>query len=178
MIDKEFLEKTLCQTFCSSVTVNPVPCGYAVSAIFLDSSGDRIGCYVVKDGDGFRIEDDGEYLAHLIGSGIDIDRGFFRQFLNSILKQSDASLDQDNYIIRSQHFHADQLCDGLLRFIASLIRVRDLEIFVQEEMVRFISKDDQPSAIFPLPHVGTTDDKEMPLQELHLAHLASIRQLS
>ncbi len=81
MTTAESLEKTLCATFCEAITVNPVPCGFAVSAGFADPSGDRIGFYVIADGENYHLEDDGEYLAQLIAVGIDIERGQRQQLL-------------------------------------------------------------------------------------------------
>lgn len=132
MINQELLKKALCQTFCSSITVNPVPSGFAISTFFADRSGDPIGCYVVEDGDGYRIEDDGEYLAHLVGSGIPIDQGQRGELLEAILAQGGAMWDQDTYEIRSQGFPAEEIGLRLTDFLSSLIRVRDLELLTRE----------------------------------------------
>ena len=146
MINTEALEKKLCQTFCASISVNPVPRGYAVSTLFLDRSGDRVGCYVVEDGDGFRIEDDGEYLARLIGSGIPIDQGMRGQLLDSILAQSLASWDRDEFIIRGPSLQIDEIGSGLIQFISSLMRVRDLELLTRD-VVRSTFREDAIAAL-------------------------------
>src|SRR4051812_21570873 len=38
MSTAETLAKALCSTFCEAITVNPVPCGFAVSAAFTDKA--------------------------------------------------------------------------------------------------------------------------------------------
>ncbi len=146
MINPDALEKALCQTFCSSITVNPVPSGFAVSTFFADRSGDPIGCYVVEDGDGYRIEDDGEYLARLVGSGIPIDQGQRGQILQAILAQGGASWDQDTYEIHSQSFSAEDIGAHLTNFLSSLIRVRDLELLTRD-VVRSTFREDAIAAL-------------------------------
>jgi hypothetical protein len=146
MINPETLKKALCHTFCSSVTVNPVPCGFAVSTFFVDRSGDPIDCYVVEDGDGYRIEDDGEYLTNLIASGIPIDQGSRGQLLESILAQGDARWDQNTYEIKSSGFPEEEIGFRLTNFLSSLIRVRDLELLTRE-VVKSTFREDAIAAL-------------------------------
>lgn len=146
MISADFLRNTLCTTFCTSIAVNPVPCGFAVSTYFSDRSGDPIGCYVVETGDGFRIEDDGEYLARLIGSGIPIDQGQRGQLLEAILAEGGASWDRDTFEIQSESFSADVLGQRLTNFLSSLLRVRDLELLTRE-VVRSTFREDATEAL-------------------------------
>jgi hypothetical protein len=141
MINSDALKKAICHTFCSSITVNPVPTGFAVSTFFIDRSGDPIGCYVVEDGDDYCIEDDGEYLARLVGSGVPIDQGQRRQLLDAILAQGGATWDQDTYEIRSQIFVAGEIGPRLTNFLSSLIRVRDLELLTRD-IVRSTFRED------------------------------------
>ena len=58
------LQDVLCRAFCEQLSVRAVPAGLAVSGAFRDSSGDPIEFFMVGDGDGLRLEDDGSYLAH------------------------------------------------------------------------------------------------------------------
>ncbi len=146
MIDALQLEKALCSTFCSSITVNPVPCGYAVSTLFKDRSGDRLGFYVVEDEDGYRIEDDGEYLSRLIASGIDVQNGQRNTLLEGILMNGHAHWDVDTFEIKTESFPAPELPKRMVSFISSLIRVRDLELLTRE-VVRSTFKEDAISAI-------------------------------
>ncbi len=157
MISADVLKRTLCETFCSALTVNPVPCGYAVSTIFEDRSSDSIGCLVIEDEGGYRIEDDGEYLAHLIGSGIEIDRGARKQLLEAILAQGQASWDSESLVISSGKFATREIGDRLVRFISSLIRVRDLELLTRE-LVRSTLRQDVTAAL--KDRFGATADFE------------------
>lgn len=146
MIDAEALRSNLCKTFCSSIVVNPVPSGFAISTLFSDRSGDPLGFYVVESGDGFRIEDDGEYLARLVGSGIPIDQGQRAQLLEAILEQGGASWDQDTYEIWSESFDEAQLGFRLTSFLSALIRVRDLELLTRD-VVRSTFREDATAAL-------------------------------
>lgn len=128
MICPESLSERLCRTFCASVSVNPVPCGYAVSTIFMDNSGDPIGFYVVESDDGIRLEDDGDYLAKLIGSGLSIDQGAKAGHLNSILGEGGAFLNQDTLEIQSETFSEEQIDTRVFRFLTALIQIRNFSI--------------------------------------------------
>lgn len=134
MIDAMALEETLCHAYCSSISVRAVPYGYAISTLFVDRSGDPIGCYIVEGADGYRIEDDGEYLARMIGSGLQIDRGQRGKILDDILGEANAFWDRDSYLIRSESIPMSELGARLIEFISSLIRVRDLELLTQERI--------------------------------------------
>ena len=146
MIDTASLEKTLCQAYCSSISVRAVPCGYAVSTLFVDRSGDPIGCYIVEDEDGYRIEDDGEYLARMIGSGLQIDQGQRGKILDDILDEGQVFWDRDTYLIRSHNIKSFELGERLVEFISSLIRVRDLELWTQDR-IRSTFREDVVSAL-------------------------------
>ncbi|HAO57425.1 MAG TPA: hypothetical protein DCR05_04670, partial [Alphaproteobacteria bacterium] len=109
MIKSENIANQLCSTFCEEISVNPVPVGYAISTPFKDQSGDRIGFFLVESGGGYRVEDDGEYIAKLIASGIAIDHGQRADILETILRDAKAYWDKDSYEIKSQGFSEDQV---------------------------------------------------------------------
>lgn len=146
MINKETIVEQLCNTFCSSIYVNPVPCGFAVCTMFMDTYGDPIEFYVVETGDGFRFEDNGEYLSRLIAMGIPINKGQRGEVLDSILEQGGAFWDRDTYEIQSKSFDRSQLGERITGFLSALIRVRDLELLTQDA-VRSTFRDDAISAL-------------------------------
>lgn len=134
MIDVTSLEKALCHAYCSSITVRAVPYGYAVSTTMVDRSGDPIGCYIVEGEDGYRLEDDGEYLARMVGSGLQFEQGQRGKILDDILSEGQAFWDRDDYLIRSHNISSSELGVRLIEFISSLIRVRDLELLTYERI--------------------------------------------
>ncbi len=142
----ESLAKALCSTFCEAITVSPVPCGFAVSAAFTDASGDRIAFYVVLEGDGYRLEDDGEYLARLVALGIDIERGQRQQLLDFVLESCGAFWDHDTYEIKTGSFESRELTARVVQFLSALIRIRDLELLTRD-FVRSTFREDATTAI-------------------------------
>ena len=141
MIAPDGLKKTLCRTFCESVQVNPVPCGYAISAGFRDRSGDPIGFYLVETPEGFRIEDDGSYLAELIAQRIAINDGQRGRLLDAILAQAGAFWDRETYEIASESFSAKEIGERATQFLSALIRIRDLE-YLTADVVRSTFRED------------------------------------
>lgn len=142
----EELKRHLTAAFCGAIDVRPVPSGFAVSSAFKDSSGDPISFYVTETLDGFRIEDDGDYLAHLISKDIPIDQGQRGNLLDAILGQADAYWDRETYEIKSVPFPEKDLSARTVDFLSSLIRVRDLELFTRD-VVRSTFREDAISAI-------------------------------
>ncbi len=146
MIDKYALEKNLCSTFCSSITINQVPCGLAISTLFKDKAGDRIGFYLIKGQDGYHIEDSGDYLSQLVASGIDIESGTRNSILYNILQSGAAYWDVDTYEIKTESFSENEIPIKITEFLSSLIRVRDIE-FITRDTVRSTFKEDAIAAI-------------------------------
>lgn len=142
----ELLEKDLCSAFCSGMEVYPVPSGFAVSAPFTDGSGDKITFYITQTPDGFQAEDDGDYLASLIASGVQIDVGGRAQMLDAILEEGGAHWDRETFEIKTNAFPAADIGARSIDFLSSLIRVRDLAL-VTRERVRSAFRDDFLSAI-------------------------------
>jgi uncharacterized protein DUF1828 len=140
------LEKILCSTFCQAITVNPVPCGFAISASFTDLSGDRIGFYVVADGENYHLEDDGEYLAQLCALGIEIERGSRQLLLDSILQTAAATWDHDTYEIKTGTFEQSELPSRMIQFLSALVRIRDVELLTRD-FVRSTFREDATAAI-------------------------------
>jgi hypothetical protein len=146
MTTAENLEKALCSTFCEAITVNPVPCGFAVSAGFTDASGDRIGFYVIADGENYHLEDDGEYLAQLLALGIDFEKGQRQQLLESVLQTAGASWDHDTYEIKTGAFEERGLTTKVVQVLSALIRIRDIELLTRD-FIRSTFREDATAAI-------------------------------
>jgi hypothetical protein len=135
------LKKRLCDTFCGSINVRPVPSGLAISTAFEDQSGDPISFYLTEIEDGYQIEDDGAYLSHLIAKDIPIDQGARGQLLDAILEQGHAHWDRETLEIRSSTFGEGEISKRIVDFMSSLMRVRDLELFTRE-VVRSTFRED------------------------------------
>jgi len=140
-MDVRSLEKSLCSSFCESITVNPTPSGLAVSAFLTDESHDRIGFYVVEDADGVHLEDDGDYLSRLIAQGLDIDRGSRANFIESVLSRANAYIDPDTYEIKTLSFAPDQITKHVPNFLGALFRVRGVDYWTQDRVASTFKED-------------------------------------
>jgi hypothetical protein len=140
------LKNALCAEFCSAFEVHPVASGYAVSSVFTDRSGDRISFFVVTEGGGYRLEDDGEYLARLAASGIEIERGQRGQLLDAILESEGAYWERDTFEIKTAAFREAVLAKRASSFLSALIRARDLELLTRE-FVRSTFREDAITAL-------------------------------
>lgn len=98
------------------------------------------------DGDTYRLEDDGEYLAHLAALGIDFDSGRRAQLLQSALDTAGAFWDKETYEIKTGFFDSHHLTERMVQFLSALIRTRDLELLTPD-FVRSTFREDATSAI-------------------------------
>jgi hypothetical protein len=156
----EELQKMLCFTFCGGISVNPVATGYAISTAFEDNSGDRISFYLTPSDEGFVIEDDGSYLAHLIAKDIPIEQGQRGQLLEAILSQANAFWDRETLEIRTSAFPTCDVPRRVIDFLSAMIRVRDLELFTRE-VVRSTFREDAIGAMTrTLDHVADLSEDE------------------
>lgn len=146
MIDTGSLQRKLCNAFCTEIGVNAVPMGLAISTVFSDKSGDKLGFYLVEDDGGYRIQDDGQYLSDLVAFGVPIDQGTRGQLLDSILNDSNSFWDRDSYEIVTNTFSEAEVSERLIDFISSLIRVRDLELLTRD-VVRSTFREDALAAM-------------------------------
>lgn len=140
------LETALCAAFCDGLQVHPVAAGFAVSAAFEASSGDRLSFYVVPTCDGWVVEDDGSYLAELVAKDVDIDRGQRAQMLDAILGEAQAAWDRDTYEIRTGAMGEEAIGTAAVRFLAALIRIRSLETLTREA-IRTTFREDAIAAL-------------------------------
>lgn len=140
------LSKKLCSAFCSGVTVSPLASGYAISSPFQDASGDKISFYLSPSSDGYVIEDDGSYLAHLIAKDVPITDGMRAQMLDAILQHAGAYWDRETLEIKTSSFPEKDIPQRAIEFLSSMIRVRDLELITREN-VRSTFREDATAAL-------------------------------
>ncbi|MGI8568661.1 MAG: DUF1828 domain-containing protein [Methylocella sp.] len=136
------MKDELCKAFCDDLKVHTVPAGMAVTTIFAGPDGDHIGFYMVKEGDAYRIEDDGTTLPYLEGSGVEFHRGGTRgDALNELLSEYGVSID-DN----TQEFYIGNLLEGALpsaalKFVAFSLRVRDFMLMTEFRIATTFRED-------------------------------------
>jgi len=135
------LSSLLCRIFCEEITVRPVPDGLAVSTQFADSSGDRITFYAVQSDGGWRLEDDGDYLANLVARDVPFSEGMRLALFNGILDDGGAYWDEQTLVIKTPVFADSEFKARVIPFLSALIRVRDLEL-LNRENVRSTFRED------------------------------------
>ncbi len=141
MIDLQSIQETLCRSFCSAIGVAAVPCGYAISTAFEDSSGDRLRFYAIAENGRIHLEDSGDFLATLKASGIDFDSGQRGILLNQVLGEGDAYWDQDTFEIRTDDFPEANFAARAVKFTAALLRARDVGLLTRD-LVRSTFRED------------------------------------
>lgn len=128
------LADTICSAFCGELQVHPVPSGYAVSTAFADASGDKITFYLSQGEDGWRAEDDGEYLSGLVARDIPFDQGPRSKVLDAILQEAGAYWDRDTFEIKTEAFSEEDVSRRSIDFLSALIRVRDIALWSRDRV--------------------------------------------
>lgn len=140
-MNTETLKRSLCNAYCSNLQVVAVPVGISVSTGFILPDGDPADFYVIDTPDGMAFEDDGDFIATAIASGIHLDAGTRGKLLDGILSGLGAYLDRDTCQIKSGPFPASEIPAASLRFISALIRVRDLLLLTQDQVASTFAED-------------------------------------
>ncbi|WP_114861876.1 DUF1828 domain-containing protein [Azospirillum brasilense] len=143
----ESLKTALCRHFCADILIKETADGLAVSASgFGGDGGDRICFLIVDVGESHYLADDGDFLATLDASGMDIASGTRRQFIDGILRSAGAWWDSDTFVIRTDVREGPAVAGELIMFMTALVRVRDVRFWTRET-VRSTFKEDVTAAI-------------------------------
>jgi len=140
-VTPEGLKADICKAFCAGLSVSTVPAGFAVSTAFILPDGDPLTFYVVDTEDGWVLEDDGDFLASAIASGIPLDTGTRRNLLDGILGECGGTWDTDSFQIRSDAVPEHEIRHACIRFAAAMVRVRDLAHLTQESVASTFAED-------------------------------------
>ncbi|MCJ9673652.1 MULTISPECIES: DUF1828 domain-containing protein [unclassified Neorhizobium] len=146
MSDAQSILSSLHRSFSDAISVRPVPAGVAINSPFFDGSGDHIAFYARDTEDGIILEDDGDFLPHLIASGIDIETGQRRQLLDNLLAEAGAYWDTETFEIRSHSIPLEHVGAASVRFLSGLLRIRTIESLTKEN-IRSTFKEDAIEAI-------------------------------
>lgn len=137
-------KQLLCEAFCGELEVREVPAGLAVKTAFRASDGDAIGFYITRhptDPTLARIEDSGLLVSMLEAHGADLDRGARSEALGHLLSEYEATYDDDAGELQSRYVQDPDLPAAAMRFIALLLRVRDLELLSPDNVASTFRQD-------------------------------------
>ena len=136
------MKEELCKAFCDELMVQTVPAGMAVTTPFAGPDGDHIGFYVVKEGDGYRIEDDGVTLPYLEGSGVEFRPGGTRgDALNELLAEYGVSINDVTQEFFIGNLSETVLPSAALKFVAFSLRVRDFMLMTEFRIATTFRED-------------------------------------
>jgi hypothetical protein len=139
----------LCKAFCNDIRIRNVPAGLAVQTPFRREDGDAVGFYVIRNSVNpteARLEDDGDTIPYLEACGVDLGTEARADAFNSLLNEYGAEYSADEGTLRTMYMPTDLLPSAALRFVALLLRVRDL-LLLTPERVASTFRDDAIAAI-------------------------------
>ncbi len=121
------MKKDLCEAFCQTLDVVPVPAGLAVATAFLKEGGDRVGFYVIgPDKNGcFLIQDDGTTVPYLKAAGADLGVQARAEAFHALLLEYGAIYDEDLCELKTEAIAREAVAPAALNFVALLLRVQD-----------------------------------------------------
>jgi hypothetical protein len=127
------MKDELCKAFCDEL-----PAGMAVTTPFAGPDGHHIGFYVVKEGDGYRIEDNGVTLPYLEGNGVEFRPGGTRgDALNELLSEYGVSINESTQEFFMGGLSENALPAAALKFVAFSLRVRDFMLMTERIATTF-----------------------------------------
>ncbi len=140
----------LCEAFCGELEVRKVPAGFAVRTGFSANDGDAIGFYITRhpsDGSLYRLEDSGMIVPMLEASGVNLESGTRAEAFARLLSEYNSHFDDDALELHSDYVSEPDVPAEAMRFIALLLRVRDLELLNHETVKNAWSEDAQAALI-------------------------------
>lgn len=123
-----------------------VPVGLAISALFEGSDGDPIRCYVRRTATGWRMEDDGSFLADLEASGMNVTQGDRAKFLSQALATANAHVEIESLRMVAEGDGPQPDPRAVVSFLSALTRARDVAFWTRER-VRSTFKTDAAFAL-------------------------------
>jgi hypothetical protein len=138
------IKDELCEAFCGELEVRNVPAGLAVRTGFYAGDGDAIGFYITRHPEQeyySRLEDSGLIIPALEAAGINLESGVRAEAFKKLLKEYHAEFDEDTLELHSGYVSQNDVPAEAMRFIALLLRVRDLELLSQETVKNAWSED-------------------------------------
>jgi hypothetical protein len=136
----------LCEAFCGELEVHKVPAGFAVRTGFSANDGDAIGFYITRHPENnalYRLEDSGLIVPMLEASGVNFETGTRAEAFASLLAEYKSHFDDDSLELHSDYVSDSEVPAEAMRFIALLLRVRDLELLNHETVKNAWSEDAQ-----------------------------------
>jgi hypothetical protein len=160
------MKNELCSAFCENIAVREVPIGYAIKSPFRRADGDALAIYARRSENNpkeYRLEDDGETIAFLESSGVDLDSEARFEALTGLLKEHDAFLSESESVIHTRFAVEDKIPSMTVLFSGLLLRIYDL-LLLTAYRVRGTFRDDLVKLVESQFGDGAKIDVNEPLQ--------------
>ena len=109
-----------------------------IATPFLDRHSDEIEIYLQKDGESFRLGDDGYTIRDLRSSGVELNKGARQGHLSRILNGFGVQLANDELWVKATAHDFPQKKHNLVQ---AILAVDDLFITAKEQVVQFFTED-------------------------------------
>lgn len=136
------MKEQICSAFCSDLAVREIESGFAISTPYEDVYGDPIGFYAIaeKSGD-YTLIDNGSTVAFIESAGATLDSGTRLDVFNSLLTEYGAIYNDDRGELSILSVTATELPRASLRFMALLLRLKDLLLLTRERVESTFRED-------------------------------------
>lgn len=129
------MKEQICRAFCSDLSVREIDAGYAISTPYDDVYGDPIGFYAIGGEAGeYRLIDNGSTVAFLEAAGASVDSGTRLEVFTALLTEYGANYDDERGELSIPSVTLADLPKAALRFMALLLRLKDLLLLTRERV--------------------------------------------
>lgn len=136
------LKEQLCEAFCDTLTVTPVPAGLAIGTDYEGLGGDLIGIYVIDHRNGlYHVQDDGVSIPTLESLGADVANKMRREAFNELLTTYGVTFDEDSAELKTALVAESQVAPLVMRFLAFMLRLQDLALMAAERAASTFRED-------------------------------------
>lgn len=135
------MKDEICKAFCGGVQVRKVPAGLAVSTSFVDSHGDRVGLFVVREEGASLVREDGTLLGWLEAGGFNRKAPSRAKALQELMGEYGVDLDEDGRTFGILVPSDSAVPAAALRFVAFLLRAKDLTLLVEHRVASTFRED-------------------------------------
>lgn len=137
------MKEEICRAFCNDLQVRQTGTGYAISTPYEDVSGEPIGFYAVGPGDDgqYCLIDNGATIAFLEAAGASLESETRQEAFSEILSEYGASYDEGRGELSIPSLAEQQLPLASLKFMALLLRLKDLLLITRERVASTFRED-------------------------------------